>query len=478
MTEQTPQPSREALRRVVDLNVGDSAEVTLSDGQQVRLQLLEVAEATDALRGAVIEARVRVRVGAEEAWLPSANYSLPTTVGKVQVDCPITRGYLANSSGNAWALEKDARLRCWPAGSSLMEPGSFGYPVRQRWFASMTQMANEPVYVDVSPTLSREGIYYHDGLDFGGVEGMVEVVAAADGTVVARGEEARAGLGTTGVQPRYDRVWAVDERGWVHMYSHLKEIDERVVVGKTLRQGDRIGLLGKEGASGGWSHLHYSILALQPSGKWGTEEGYAYVMEAYRRAYDPAVLAVARPHHLIAPGDRVVLDGSRSWSRDGVLSYQWAFSDGAKAQGPRVARTYSRPGIYSEILRVCDGSGHTDYDFAVVQVYDAKRQRMPAGIHAAYEPTLGLRPDDPVTFAVRVFNASDGTAVWDFGDGSGPVTVRCNPVKPDGSDALAPDGYATVVHRYQQPGHYLVRVEHAEGDIVATAGLHVEVRAD
>ena len=78
--------------------------------------------------------------------------------------------------------------------------------------------------------------------------------------------------------------------------------------------GQKIGVLGKEGSSGGWSHLHFDIKSRQPSGKWGIQEGYAFLWEAYRREHRPQLIAVARPHHLIWAGEKVVLDGSRSWS--------------------------------------------------------------------------------------------------------------------------------------------------------------------
>ncbi len=68
--------------------------------------------------------------------------------GQVQIDCSITKGYNSNGSPEFWALDKDARLRLWPAGSPLVQPGTFVYPAKQRWFAGLTQMANEPVYVD------------------------------------------------------------------------------------------------------------------------------------------------------------------------------------------------------------------------------------------------------------------------------------------------------------------------------------------
>jgi hypothetical protein len=57
---------------------------------------------------------VHVEVNGAEAWLTSANYNLPQSVGGVQIDCPITRGYNADSGEDSWGLEKDARLRLWP----------------------------------------------------------------------------------------------------------------------------------------------------------------------------------------------------------------------------------------------------------------------------------------------------------------------------------------------------------------------------
>ena len=58
------------------------------------------------------------------------------------------------------------------------------YPVRQRWIVSRTQMANEPTCVDEGERISSRKICYHAGLDIGGAEGLVDVIAATDGLVV------------------------------------------------------------------------------------------------------------------------------------------------------------------------------------------------------------------------------------------------------------------------------------------------------
>ena len=469
-----PPATRIPLVRVVDLELGESQTVELCDGTTARVKLLSVEETVDAIRSAVRAARVRVEVNGREIRLTSATYRLPVTVGKVQLDCPITKGYLANSNRNAWGLVKDARLRFWPAGSPLIAPGTFVYPLKQRWFASDTQMANEPTFVNGDERPSQRRIYYHDGLDFGGAEGMVDILSATDGMVVSAGTDSLPGYEDTPVRPRYDVVYIRDDRGWYYRYSHLQTIDPGIRLGQQVGIGQKIGVLGKEGGSGGWSHLHFDIQSRQPSGEWGTQAAYAFAWEAYQRQYRPSLVAVARPHHLTWVGQPVTLDGTRSWSRSGkIVRYEWTFTNGSKATGPKVERTYARPGTYSEILKVTDERGRVDYDFAVVQVIaESQPEQLPPTIHAAYSPTFNIRPGDAVTFKVRTFRTTEGNERWDFGDGSPPVTVTS-----DGNvNPHAKDGYAVTIHRYDKPGHYLVRVERSDQrGARAVAHLHVRV---
>jgi murein DD-endopeptidase MepM/ murein hydrolase activator NlpD len=457
--------------------VGEAQEVELG-GKKIAVKLLDLRETHDELRKAVRVAEVTVTVGGEKVSLVSGNYRLPATVGAVHIDCPVTKGYRLNTSktvagADPWGLEKDARLRLWPAGSPLLAPGTFRYPVKQRWFAGATHMANEPCHVDGGENPLVRDIYYHYGLDMGGAEAMVEVVAATDGVVVSIGKKVLPDLGDSPINPRYDVVYILDRRGWYYRYSHLHTISPTLKPGDEVRMGQLIGLLGKEGGSGGWSHLHFDIFARQPSGKWGVVEGYAFLWEAYLREHKPKLLAVARPHHLAAVGEKVVLDGSRSWSASGrIASHEWTFTDGKTATGATTERTYTRPGVYSEILKVTDADGRIDYDFAVVNVLDREHPDvLPPSIHAAYAPTFGIKPGDSVTFLVRTFRTTDGKETWDFGDGSPKVVVQSdgNVVK------LAKDGYARTVHSFMKPGHYLVRVERTDRHGYTAVG-HLQVR--
>jgi len=457
LSAEPPQPTRMPLDRIVDLSIGETRQAMLSDGSTARVKLLAVEETRDALRDAIRVARVKVEVNGKPATLVSANYNLPVTVGGVQVDCPITKGYYTNSGSDSWGLAKDARLRLWPAGSPWTQPGTFGYPLKARWFASGTQMANEPCFVDGGEKPSVKKIYYHNGLDFGGCEGMADVVAATDGLVVSAAKETLPGYADTPVRERSDVVYVLDDRGWYYRYSHLFSIEPAIKPGVTVKRGQKIGLLGKEGGSGGWAHLHFDIYCRQPSGKWGTQEGYAFVWEAYVREHTPKLIAVARPHHLIWAGDSVTLDATKSWSAAGkIRRYEWTFTDGSQAAGPKVTRRYDRVGTYSEILKVTDAAGNVAYDFAVVQVLDKTRpDQLTPSIQAAYAPSLGIKAGEPVTFKVRSFRTTHGEETWNFGDGSAPVIV-----KSDGCvKSLAKDGFAVTTHRFAKPGDYIVRVE-------------------
>lgn len=472
---ENPPATLEPLNRVVDLKVGETATVELSDGSRATVKLISVKERRDSVCFAVRQAEVAVDINGVQTTLASGMYHLPKIVGGVQIDCPVTGGFNKNGTPSFWGLDADARLRLWPAASPWVHPDAFGYPVKQRWFACDTQMANEPVFVDGGDVPGQRPIYYHSGLDIGGSEGLVDIVAATDALIVSVGNQVLDGhRHDTPVEPRYDVIYLRDGHGWYYRYSHLKEFDPQVVPGRVIRLGSRLGSLGKEGGSGGWSHLHFEIKRRQPSGKWGTEEGYAYLWQAYLRQYQPPVIAVARPHALLWSGESTTLDATRSWSKSGpIRQVEWRFEDGSTSTEPIVSRTYSTPGRHSEILKVTTADGNVSYDFAVVIVADRDHpDRKPPSIQANYSPTFGIRVGQPVTFKVRSFNTTASKEVWNFGDGSPPVEVRSdgNAVK------LAADGFAITTHRFERPGDFVVRVDHVNPfGYTASAHLHVAV---
>lgn len=459
-------PTIKPLFKTVDLNIGESADVVLTGGRKVSLKLVDLKQEFDSIRHAVRGAKVTVEIDGKPLVLNMANYNLPVTFAGLQIDCPVAGECVHTTKKkmfNPWDLHKDVRLRLWSADSPWVRPETYGYHANGALFFSDTQMGSDPTYVNSCDKHTKNKyIYYHYGLDIGGNEGQFEIVAAADGVVVsARGVDLPGYQKNMPIRKRKDVIYVLDRRGWFYRYSHFYKIYDSVKLGQRVRRGQPLGLLGKKGASGGWSHSHFDLSAVQPTGNYGIEEAYPFMWQTYLAASGTKLEAIARPHRLLQRGEEVTLDGSRSWSalgKDGIVSYEWTFCDGTTAKGPKVTRRYNTAGSWSEILKVTDREGRTDYDFYVVLVVDLKRKgaQYPPTIHATYYPTTNIKAGDLITFQVRSFGIgpTDGYEEWDFGDGTAKAKVRSDGNK----EVHAKDGYAITTHRYAKPGSYLVSV--------------------
>jgi murein DD-endopeptidase MepM/ murein hydrolase activator NlpD len=367
-------PRINPIRVIAELNIGESKDIKLSNGDHVKLSLLEIKEVRDSLRNAIRAAYIKVAVDGEEITLVTGNYNLPVVAGKVQIDCPAIKSYFTNTSGKPIRFAKDALFRLWPKGSPYVKPGTFVYPIKQKWFASMTQSGSEPTYVDWGENPASKSIYYHVAHDIGGAEGLDEIISATDGLVISANNKILEGYDTIPVFVHTDAVSVIDNRGWLIEYVHLNSTDPAIKSGEKVKMGQRIGYIGKQGTSGGWVHLHFEIKNRETtSGNWSTEDAYVYVWESYIRQYNPLLLAIARPHQFVWTGQEATIDGSKSKSFAGsIVSYNWKFTDGTTAEGAVQKRIYEKPGEYSEILKVTDSKGNVDYDFAVVQVSNRK----------------------------------------------------------------------------------------------------------
>jgi len=84
-------------RVIAELNIGESQQIMLQNGDEIQLRLLAIDEERDACRGAIRGARIKITVDGEAVTLNTGNYNLPVTVGKVKIDCPVIKGYYSNS---------------------------------------------------------------------------------------------------------------------------------------------------------------------------------------------------------------------------------------------------------------------------------------------------------------------------------------------------------------------------------------------
>ncbi len=477
MTPQTPQGGH-----VFDLALHETVQFTLSTGTHT-IQLLEVREPRCSVRGLIRFPSILVNINGEQAEIPAGLYHMPQIVNGVKIGCSVTRG-VALAVGkhlDVYALDKDARIRCWAPSDPLFGPEPLVYPAKQTWFATMTQMANERTYVDggeLPPQDPNGYIYHHYGMDIGGHDKAVPIIAARGGLVVVHGENCIDAQHLI----RYDRVVVKDDAGWYFLYSHLDMIAPNIVLGERVNPGDWIGILGKEGASGGWSHLHFGITSPQPSGCDGQVEGYPFLVESYLHEHPGVLLACARPHRVAAVGEPLTLDGSRSiCDGSAITSYQWTLHTGQTVKGPKATITYDREGLYSECLTVTDARGQTDIDFCPVYIMpkDASPDKTPPSMHLTYFPTNNLRPGQPIAFKVRTFfrgpfaDNKSGLEHWNFGDGTTATSRSDTKTRvPAATDTDFDERW----HVYDKPGCYIVTVTRTgKNDRTATAQVKVNV---
>ena len=82
-----PEPTRQPLGRVADLNIGESQDIRLVNGAKATVRLLDVTVQRDRMSEAVRSAQVKVEVNGVAVTLGCATYHLPVTVAGVQIDC-------------------------------------------------------------------------------------------------------------------------------------------------------------------------------------------------------------------------------------------------------------------------------------------------------------------------------------------------------------------------------------------------------
>lgn len=447
IASEAPERILYSKQRFAHLDPGEERSFRLRDGTERKVRLLSVEESADSVLRLARRAEVAVEVDGRRADLESGPYALPMEVAGLRIQADTTTAWLE--------LPKRVQLSLWDAADPIVDAERFAFPLPgYRLFSHGMQAYNEPVHLgdrDGDPV--GQCFHHNYGVDFAGYEGREKVVSAIDGEVV----QVDRGEGTLVVR---------DGRGASIVYGHLDSILSGIRVGSRVARGEWVGMLGRRGGSGNFSHLHVGIYldeGERTSGRSNRHVNlYPWLVAAYRAGRGPELLAVARPHQTARVGETVVFDGTRSIpGRSPIARYEWAFEDGSRVSAPRAERAYARPGAYVAALWVEDRDGRRDVDFARVKVFsrETTEDAIPT-LFATYWPTTGVRPGDPVDFRI-----------W-------PQGGRIQGIRVDFGDGAALEGYApysAVAHKFRAPGIYVVTVSGSSGDLRATEKLKVVV---
>lgn len=422
---------RYSRQAILALDVAQERRFRRKDGSEAVIRLVSVAERRDRVIGLIRRADVVVELDGKRLALACEPYAMPTKVAGLRIQADTT---------SQWCrMPQRVQLSVWDAADPIVDTDRFAFPLRDYLLLSHGMQAyNEVVHLgrgDGDPEGQR---FYHSyGVDLAGLEGRERVLSCTDGEIVKfwPSREKPCGLSVR------------DAAGLIWSYAHFHSVLPGLRKGGRVRKGQPLGLLGKTGPSGNFSHLHVGtylssahVDRKEPNHRLNL---YPWLVAAHQKEAPRPIYAVARPHRSAVTGERIVFDAAHCLAFAGpIASYRWVFDDGRTAAGARADRTYDRPGVYSAALWVRDRAGNEDVDFCTAKVFTrgSPEGKLPT-IFVTCSPTRDVRAGRAVTFRCWLQTAEARRLTLDFGDGTMIDDYR---------------SYAEVTHAFRTPGLHVV----------------------
>lgn len=426
---------RYSKQEIITLDVDEEYVYVLKDGSRRLIRLVSVEEHRDSVIGKIRRAEVDVQIDGKPIRLICAAYVMPTEINGLRIQADTTSGW--------HRMPKRVQFSVWDAADPIVNTERFVFPVADYLlFSHGIQAYNEVVHLGHRDGDPKGQTFYHDyGVDVAGYDGREEIVSPVDGRIIE-------------IWPSRDNVSSVvvgSDDSLLFSLSHLDSILPSLQEGTHVAKGEKIGMLGKTGASGNFSHLHLgqwlSITALKEKKRCRNLNLYPWLVTTYQAQYGGHLYAIARPHHTVLTGEEVLFDGSNSLAfGTKIASYKWQFHDGTMVEELKASKRYNTPGTYIASLWVRDEKGRVDVDFCKVKVFPkSDRQSGLPTIFMTHTPTADIPVNSPVLFKIWIQggNAMDVITV-DFGDGT-----------------IVDDyhSYSEVEHGFKTPGIHVVTAQ-------------------
>jgi len=209
--------------------------------------------------------------------------------------------------------------------------------------------------------------------------------------------------------------------------------------------------------------LHYSVEMRQPSGRFGVENMYPYLMNVWKSAKKVNSVAVARPHLVGVVGEEITLFGGNSFvTRGANVYFKWRVGD-VIFYGRDISTKFSKPGQYQVNLEIFDQkSGKLlSRDTSTVLIYNRDRKPIPFLI-TAVSPAEKVKAGKALSIWVRAVDFI-GCIHVDFGDGS-PLQERC----------IENDNALVLTHQYNHSGQFQIKIVDPKGLFPAPFVFYVE----
>ena len=427
-----------STQRFVYLDLEESCTFRLRDGTEKRIHLVSVKEYEDPVIHLTRRADVKIEIDGKPTELICAPYVMPTETQGMRIQADTTSAWLG--------IPKRVQFSLWDASDPIVDTNLFCFPLPgYRLFSHGLQAYNEPVHLgdrDGDPVGQR--FYHNYGVDLAGYEGRQKVLSCISGVVVQ-------------TNPQEGDLSIRDDRGFVLYYGHLDSILPGIRVGTPVKCGQWVGMLGRRGASGNFSHLHVGTY-LSESAMTGDRPNrnlnlYPWLVAVYQAESGTDLYAVAGPHKTVLTGDKVLFDGSHSMAfKSSIISFRWEFHDRTSANGATAEKVYDKPGCYMAALWVKDDQGNIDVDFCKVKVFSrsAPEDVIPT-LFVTYYPSAEVHVDEPVNFRIWPQGIEAEDIQIDFGPDQGWPSH-------DGTIVRDYRAYSAITHKFKKPGIHIVTV--------------------
>jgi hypothetical protein len=437
-----------STQRFVYLDPGQTYTFRLKDGTEKRITLVSVKEYEDSVIHLIRRADVKVEIDGRLVGLVCAPYVMPTEIGGLRIQADTTSAWLS--------IPRRVQFSLWDASDPIVDPNLFCFPLPgYRLFSHGMQAYNEPVHLgdrDGDPQGQR--FYHNYGVDLAGYEGRQKVLSCISGTVVR-------------TDPDQGSLFIRDDRGFILFYGHLDSILSGIKVGSVVSRGQWVGMLGKRGASGNFSHLHVGAYLSESAMNMDRLNRnlnlYPWIVAAYQHEDATNLYAVARPHKMALTGDNVLFDGSNSLSfKSNITSFKWEFHDGTSADGPVAEKVYNKPGCYIASLWIKNAQGDVDVDFCKMKVFS---RSAPEGViptlFVTYYPSARVYVDDPVNFRLWPQGMEVENIRIEFDDGTIIRNYRA---------------YSAFTHKFKTPGIHIATVTGTAGKLPVMQKVKIVVQ--
>ena len=220
-------------------------------------------------------ASIVLAVNGEEVEVP-VGYAHPgVVIDDYIIGAELIRDYVAyvERHNRRFKLFKDARIWIAKGDENLLPSHNYSYPLFSPWNSGMREQGWLTVTYNIEHiegSQAWEPGRYHDGWDFGVWENQLvrsfsagKVVSPDDYTeLIENGLLYNKNNAALGTNPFLIKD---PDLPILYYYTHLSGLARNYQVGDEVKAGEIIAYASNRGSSGGWYHLHFSMIHLENS---------------------------------------------------------------------------------------------------------------------------------------------------------------------------------------------------------------------